>query len=98
MRPKNPVELLKISVRISFMILNSNSNMYLRKSDVSIGGSKKMHKSKYEKDGLVYAKCMKYPPWPAKVINIVLYITNERLLTHIKKFIFLVFFMTIQPQ
>ena len=89
MRPKNAVELLKISVRISFMILNSN--MYLRKSDVSIGGSKKMHKSKYEKDGLVYAKCMKYPPWPAKVINIILYITIERLLTHIKKFIFLVF-------
>ena len=98
MRPKNPVELLKISVRISFMILNSNSNMYLRKSDVSIGGSKKMHKNKYEKDGMVYAKCMKYPPWPAKVINIILYITIERLLTHIKKFIFLVFFMTIQPQ
>ena len=80
------------------MILNSNSNMYLRKSDVSIGGSKKMHKNKYEKDGMVYAKCMKYPPWPAKVINIILYITIERLLTHIKKFIFLVFFMTIQPQ
>ena len=53
------------------MVFSNYNLINFRKADMSVGGTKKAPKTIYGKDTLVYAKCMKYPPWPAKVRHVI---------------------------